>query len=97
MSLINKEDLMQTLGITNIDCEKCEWYSRTARMCKRGSDFEDACCAIDDAPEVDPVRKGKWIDKHAGIATCSECGVRWGVHSVMKFCPSCGAKMEEGE
>ena len=46
---------------------------------------------------IDPVRKGKWIDKHAGIATCSECGDRWGVHSVMKFCPSCGAKMEEPE
>ena len=59
MSLIDKEDLMQTLGITNMDCEKCEWYSRTARMCKRGSDFEDACCAIDDAPEVKP--EPKWI------------------------------------
>lgn len=46
---------------------------------------------------IDPVRKGKWIDKHAGIATCSECGDRWGVHSMMKFCPSCGAKMEEGD
>lgn len=50
-----------------------------------------------DAPTIAPVRKGKWIDKHAGIATCSECGDRWGVHSMMKFCPSCGAKMEEGE
>lgn len=59
MSLINKEDLMQTLGITDMDCEKCEWYSRTARMCKRGSDFEDACIAIDYAPEVLP--EPKWI------------------------------------
>lgn len=50
-----------------------------------------------DAPTIDPERKGKWIDKHAGIATCSECGDRWGVHSMMKFCPSCGAKMEKGE
>lgn len=52
---------------------------------------------IDAMPTIDPVRKGKWIDKHAGIATCSECGDRRGVHSMMKFCPSCGAKMGEGE
>ena len=59
MSLINREDLLQTLGITDMDCEKCGWYSRTARRCRRGSDFEDACCAIDDAPEVKP--EPKWI------------------------------------
>ena len=59
MSLIDREDLMQTLGITDMDCEKCGWYSRTARRCKRGSDFEDACCAIDDAPEVS--LEPKWI------------------------------------
>ena len=59
MSLINREDLLQTLGITDMDCAKCGWYSRTARRCKRGSDFEDACCAIDDAPEVKP--EPKWI------------------------------------
>lgn len=59
MSLINREDLMQTLGITDMDCEKCGWYSRTARRCKRGSDFEDACCAIDDALEVEP--EPHWI------------------------------------
>lgn len=59
MSLINREDLMQTLGITDMDCEKCGWYSRTARRCKRGSDFEDACRAIDDALEVEP--EPHWI------------------------------------
>lgn len=59
MSLINKEDLMLTLGITDMDCEKCGWYSKAARRCKRGSDFEDACCAIEDAPEVLP--EPKWI------------------------------------
>lgn len=63
MSLINREDLMQTLGITDMDCEKCGWYSRTARRCKRGSDFEDACCAIDDAPTIEPERKKDTIQK----------------------------------
>lgn len=59
MSLINKEDLMKTLGITDMDCEKCYWYDRATERCKRGSDFEDACIAIDDAPEVKS--EPKWI------------------------------------
>lgn len=59
MSLINKEDLMLTLGITDMNCEKCGWYRSAVRMCKRGSDFEDACCAIEDAHEVLP--EPKWI------------------------------------
>lgn len=59
MSLINREDLMLTLGITDTDCEKCGWYSKAVRMCKRGSDFEDACCAIENAPEVLP--EPTWI------------------------------------
>jgi len=41
-----------------------------------------------------PVRHGRWTDKDGGIATCSVCGDRWGVWSVMQYCPSCGAKMD---
>ena len=59
MSLINKEDLMLTLGITDMDCEKCGWYSRAARMCKRGSDFEEVCCAIENAPTIESEQQ--WI------------------------------------
>ena len=51
---------------------------------------------VEDAPTVDaaPVVHGQWIDKDGGIATCSVCGDRWGVWSVMKYCPNCGAKMD---
>lgn len=51
---------------------------------------------IADAPTVhpEPPKMGKWINKDGGIATCSKCGDRWGVWSVMKYCPTCGAKME---
>ena len=47
-------------------------------------------------PTVDavPVKHGRWTDKDGGIATCSVCGDRWGVWSVMKYCPNCGARME---
>lgn len=47
-------------------------------------------------PSAQPERvRGRWIDKSGGIATCSKCGDRWGVWSVMKYCPSCGADMRE--
>ena len=47
-------------------------------------------------PTVDavPVVHGRWTDKDGGIATCSVCGDRWGVWSVMKYCPNCGARMD---
>ena len=47
-------------------------------------------------PTVDavPVAHGRWTDKDGGIATCSVCGDRWGVWSVMKYCPNCGALMD---
>ena len=51
MSLINREDLLKTLGITDMDCEKCGWTKNT--------------------------------DIHVGLG--------------YKFCPNCGAKMEEGD
>ena len=54
--------------------------------------------AIDNAPTIAPQRKrGKWIDKDGGLATCSECGDRWGVWSVMNYCPNCGADMRDGD
>lgn len=45
--------------------------------------------------KAEAVRHGHWIDKDGGIATCSECGERWGVWSVMNYCPHCGALMDE--
>lgn len=47
-------------------------------------------------PTVDAVqvRHGRWTDKDGGIATCSVCGDRWGVWSVMQYCPSCGARVD---
>lgn len=58
-----------------------------------------------DAPTIDPVKKGKWLwnlaDNGWADHTCSECG--WtkntDIHVGLgyKFCPNCGAKMEEGD
>ena len=97
--LIDADALMQTLGITDMDCEKCGWYSRAYRRCKRGGDFEDACCAIEDAPTIEAVperKKGRW--RGTNDAECNQCGhvyplfIRW-----QNYCPNCGARMEGAE
>ena len=59
--------------------------------------FIECADMVDEAPTIEPRKKGKWIDCDGGIATCSICGDRWGVYGVMNFCPNCGAKMEDGE
>ena len=53
MRLIDADALMATLGITSMDCDKCAWHDREWSKCKRGGDFEDACCAIENAPTIE--------------------------------------------
>ena len=54
---------------------------------------------LNHAPTVDavPVRHGKWITKSTGgeyFDCCSECGhIEWDAPS--KYCPNCGARMDE--
>lgn len=49
--------------------------------------------------EFTKVRHGKWITKSTGgeyFDCCSECGhVEWDAPS--KYCPNCGARMDEDE
>ena len=58
---------------------------------------------IDEAPtiEAEPVRHGRWIGKPiAGYSTvrCSACGdVFLENNGKWKYCPHCGAKMDEVE
>lgn len=97
MRLIDADALMQSLGITNMDCDKCAWYDKEWSRCKRGGDFEDACCAIDDAPTIEQRKTGKWIVYKSGWL-CSECS-EFVMSAIMgypryNFCPMCGAKME---
>lgn len=51
MRLIDADALAASLGITNMDCLKCDWHGSLG--CKRGSDFVAACEAIEDAPTID--------------------------------------------
>ncbi len=64
---------------------------------------------IENAPTVDPVRHGRWLDvlvvdddegETDGVE-CSECGytdinVYW-AKTYHRFCPNCGAKMRNND
>lgn len=53
--------------------------------------------AVEDAPTIDPVKHGTWIEYPIAdeMNKCSECGVlRFGESN---YCPNCGAKMEGSE
>ena len=52
----------------------------------------------------EPVRHGHWINDN-GMYRCSVCNNLWAIagapekwmYKEMKFCPNCGAKMDENE
>ena len=48
--LIDADALAKQLGITDMDCYKCAW--NLSGICRRGSDFVDACEAIEEAPTI---------------------------------------------
>lgn len=113
MRLIDADALMKTLGITDMDCEKCALRNKSYPVCNRGDGFADACSAIEDAPTIDERKKGEWVEKHVysdeegGIeewqsCKCSKCG-RYDTRPYMyyfqepKYCSWCGAKMVRGE
>ena len=61
--------------------------------------------AIGKTPDADvaPVRHGRWIDAYPDIepnpmfmyGICSECGFEQAISKYLKYCPDCGAKMDE--
>ena len=60
---------------------------------------------IENFPNADvaPVQHGRWIDAYPDIepnpmfmyGICSECGFEQGLSKYLKYCPNCGAKMDE--
>lgn len=55
--------------------------------------------------DVAPVRHGRWIDAYPDIepnpmfmyGICSECGFEQAISKYLKYCPDCGAQMDEKE
>ena len=66
--------------------------------------FEEAILKIQTA-DVAPVRHGRWVDAYPDIepnpmfmyGICSECGFEQAISKYLKYCPNCGAKMDEKE
>ena len=61
--------------------------------------YNNAIVAIDLAPVIEP-KHGRWSKKHNGLRRCSVCKneveVReWRNTPLYKYCPYCGAKMDE--
>lgn len=70
--------------------------------------WQEECGFIDDAPTVDPVKHGHWIEHHEPFTwmgyttwTCSKCDYECGYEKEIRwrtsYCPNCGAKMDGGE
>lgn len=101
MRLIDADALMQSLGITNMDCDKCAWHDKEWSRCKRGGDFEDACCAIEDAPTIEERKRGQWIKEYWNgehTRKCSACNITQTVTTYrgkvnFNYCPYCGVDM----
>ena len=105
MRLIDADALMQTLGITDMDCGRCDLHG--AMGCSKKGDFVDACVAIEHAPTVEGRKmKGKWrniqIGKWLGVE-CTACKIAHdrrevphgnGGEVAWKFCPYCEADMK---
>lgn len=81
---------------------KQKWVVRYGDKHNEGYTSDQVHFAIDDAPTVDPVKHGHWIESKGGdfigypIYECSECGCPVG-EEASNYCPYCGAKMDEVE
>lgn len=90
MYLIDKEGILSK--IVNL-------YSKNIGNVTAGSIFS----TISDAPDIDPVRHGYWIDHGRNRPpTCSRCGGRALLnyesdYHKSDFCPHCGAEMSNPE
>lgn len=50
------------------------------------------------AADVEPVRRGEWIEDDDAFNRCSECGYEQDFPEITTpYCPNCGAKMEYEE
>lgn len=68
-----------------------------------GKDWDEALARaiLESMPTIDPVKHGKWEMKpdpygfFEEIPVCSECGCTTKMRQKYRYCPNCGARMEE--
>lgn len=68
---IKRDDLLERLGIDDLDCTKCSWGYNHGFICKRGCDFQDACEAIEDAEAADVVPRELYQRALSDVVTLS--------------------------
>lgn len=68
---ISRDDLLERLGIDDLDCTKCSCGDRHGFVCKRGCDFQDACEAIEDAEPADVVPRELYQKALSDVVTLS--------------------------
>lgn len=82
----------------NADADVREDYRYGA--CDWGFGMKNIQKVLNSVPtaDVEPVRRGRWVNKKGGFfefAACSLCGeVAPTAGIIPNYCPSCGAKME---
>lgn len=99
--LISRQALKNSL--TNWQMEYAEKGKDVERFETIGAVIE----LVGRLPTIDPVKRGKWINDK-GLYRCSVCNNLWTdwwavvvpeerMYKEMKYCPTCGAKMERSE
>lgn len=86
---------------------KCRFIYEIGEAPCRACDVEDMIYELENAPTVDPVKHGHWIEvqrihetDHTAICECSLCGDTVWVYDGQRawnYCSNCGAKMDEVE
>lgn len=108
MGLIDADALMKTLGITDMDCGKCDLHGTIG--CSKNGGFVDACVAIEHAPIIEERKTGKWEEKTIcddAVITewqSARCPVCKKYHTTpymyffhdYNYCPECGADLRGG-
>lgn len=101
MRLIDADALVRSMSVRLKElADECGWYDHYV------TGLDDAITYIDDAPTIDaaPVVHARWLEDHMDYR-CSACRATF--HDDMfwiqgdcitpKYCPECGARMDEKE
>lgn len=76
-----------------IDADALDWERIEHEHGARHEAVVDCEQMVDNAPTIDPVRHGRWIDSGEGWVKCSVCHA-WDYYDGFDYCPNCGAKMD---
>lgn len=97
--LINKRVLLDALNTVAMKHHKCN-----IPMVEH--DFRELINNMPTVGDTEIVRHGKWLHDLLVVPLsntvkesirCSECSTHWDIDCDFKYCPNCGAKMDEGD